>query len=209
MGALPPDRRARRSWPACRPASDRAGDGGRDRWRSPIAVSGFFRRPGDDEPWSLGSTTWTASSGNRPCSPSWLRSGTGRLPLHFSGRSGQDAVFATADPEPSWRWFAPARARRRAVATQDRVHVLEQEHSMPDRFTVLIADFLDETSIESAVLDDIARAHHGAGQGRGGVGRVLAPGRRDPALSRHLDPGRAQLRPRAALPVRGPCRGRL
>jgi phosphoglycerate dehydrogenase-like enzyme len=28
---------------------------------------------------------------------------------------------------------------------------------MPDRFTVLIADFLDETSIESAVLSDIAR----------------------------------------------------
>ena len=27
---------------------------------------------------------------------------------------------------------------------------------MPDRFTVLIADFLDETSIESAVLEDIA-----------------------------------------------------
>ena len=34
---------------------------------------------------------------------------------------------------------------------------------MSDRFTVLIADFLDETSIESAVLDDIARACHGAG----------------------------------------------
>ena len=28
---------------------------------------------------------------------------------------------------------------------------------MSDRFTVLIADFLDETSIESAILDDIAR----------------------------------------------------
>ena len=28
---------------------------------------------------------------------------------------------------------------------------------MSDRFTVLIADFLDETSIESLVLDDIAR----------------------------------------------------
>ena len=27
---------------------------------------------------------------------------------------------------------------------------------MPDRFTVLIADFLDETSIESGVLGDIA-----------------------------------------------------
>ena len=28
---------------------------------------------------------------------------------------------------------------------------------MSDRFTVLIADFLDETSIESAVLGDIAQ----------------------------------------------------
>ena len=28
---------------------------------------------------------------------------------------------------------------------------------MVDRFTVLIADFLDETSIESAILDDIAK----------------------------------------------------
>ena len=28
---------------------------------------------------------------------------------------------------------------------------------MAKRFTVLIADFLDETSIESAVLDDLAR----------------------------------------------------
>ena len=28
--------------------------------------------------------------------------------------------------------------------------------AMGDRFTVLIADFLDETSIESAILDDIA-----------------------------------------------------
>ena len=28
---------------------------------------------------------------------------------------------------------------------------------MSDRFTVLIADFLDETSIESAILGDIAR----------------------------------------------------
>jgi D-3-phosphoglycerate dehydrogenase len=32
-----------------------------------------------------------------------------------------------------------------------------QEPSMPERFTVLIADFLDETSIESAVLGDIAQ----------------------------------------------------
>jgi D-3-phosphoglycerate dehydrogenase len=32
-----------------------------------------------------------------------------------------------------------------------------QEFPMSDRFTVLIADFLDETSIESAILDDIAR----------------------------------------------------
>jgi C-terminal binding protein len=32
----------------------------------------------------------------------------------------------------------------------------EQEFSMSERFTVLIADFLDETSIESTVLNDIA-----------------------------------------------------
>ena len=40
--------------------------------------------------------------------------------------------------------------RRPAPATQ-------QECLMSDRFTVLIADFLDETSIESAILGDIAR----------------------------------------------------
>jgi D-3-phosphoglycerate dehydrogenase len=44
---------------------------------------------------------------------------------------------------------------------------------MSDRFTVLIADFLDETSIESAILDDIARI-------------VMARARDETELAEHL-----------------------
>ena len=80
---------------------------------------------------------------------------------------------------------------------------------MTDRFTVLIADFLDETSIESAILDDIARI-------------VMAQAKDETELADHLPEadaillfhdisilGEHEFRARAALPVRGPRRRRL
>ena len=45
---------------------------------------------------------------------------------------------------------------------------------MAKRFTVLIADFLDETSIESAVLDDLAELDHGPSD-RGSPARRYLP----------------------------------
>ena len=72
---------------------------------------------------------------------------------------------------------------------------------MPERFTVLIADFLDETSIESAVLGDIAELVMARATDESRARPVPARGRRDHALPRPLDPGRAELRPRAG------CRG--
>ena len=80
---------------------------------------------------------------------------------------------------------------------------------MPDRFTVLIADFLDETSIESAVLGDIAELVMARASDEAELGRYLPRGRRDHALPRPLDPGRAELRPGAAVPGRGPGGGRV
>ncbi len=79
---------------------------------------------------------------------------------------------------------------------------------MSDRFTVLIADFLDETSIESAVLDDIARI-------------VIANAKDETELANYLPEADAillfhaisilgeQSFSRTALPMRGPCRRRL
>ena len=79
---------------------------------------------------------------------------------------------------------------------------------MSDRFTVLIADFLDETSIESAILGDIAQI-------------IMARARDETELAEYLPQadaillfhdisivGEAELFARPALPVRGPGRGR-
>ena len=80
---------------------------------------------------------------------------------------------------------------------------------MPDRFTVLIADFLDETSIESAVLDDIADLVMARASDESELDRLPAARRCDHAVPRPLDPGRAELRPGAAMPRRRPRGGRL
>ncbi len=79
---------------------------------------------------------------------------------------------------------------------------------MSDRFTVLIADFLDETSIESAILDDIAQI-------------VMARANDETELAEYLPQANAIMLfhaistigewsfSRAPLPVRGSGRGRL
>ena len=80
----------------------------------------------------------------------------------------------------------------------------------PGRFTVVVADFLDETSVESPVLGEVAdlvlcRAH--AGKRSWPMHLPEA----DAIMLFHDIPhlGEASLRPRTAVQVRGPCRGRV
>ena len=79
----------------------------------------------------------------------------------------------------------------------------------PGRFTVVVADFLDETSVESPVLDDIATLVLCRAMREEELAESPARGRRDHALPRHPPPRRGQLRPRTAVQVRGPRRRRL
>ena len=101
------------------------------------------------------------------------------------------------------------RSRARSDA---RAHARCSEESYmpgPGRFTVVVADFLDETSIESPVLGEIADLVLCRAMRRGRAGRAPARGRRDHALPRHPPPRRGQLRPAPAVQVRGPGRRRL
>ena len=108
----------------------------------------------DVEPWSIAPRGRRAgrgpAAGPRPVPAgaqlarliAFHRDGRGSCILR-RGRSRRGPGLVRADPIPRYR-PAPAPAPR------------PKESSMPERFTVLIADFLDETSIESAVLGDIA-----------------------------------------------------
>ncbi len=79
------------------------------------------------------------------------------LPLRLSSRSAGGAVFAVADPAAVLAWLsASARQGRPGPDPLGRRRGWNQELLMSKRFTVLIADFLDETSIESAVLVGLA-----------------------------------------------------
>ncbi len=114
----------------------------------------FFPAACEDEPWSLGldEMEHVEQEGSALAELAVIRNWP--LPLHLRGRSGQDAVIATSNPEAVLAWFGHPMLRS---TTPRRSPAFEQEHSMSERFNVLIADFLDETSIESAVLGDIAR----------------------------------------------------
>ena len=75
---------------------------------------------------------------------------------------------------------------------------------MPDRFHVLIADFLDEISIESAVLGDIADLVMARASDESELTGYLPRANAIMAVPRPLHPGRAELRPGVAMSRRRP-----
>ena len=196
----------------CRPArrwspASRAGGSPDGRWRPGALVAD--QSPDLVLPRGLGRRDLVAdrendSSGSRPdarASPGWPHpelagavaflgpDGRARLLRRGRSRRGPGLVHARARTPDGDR-----------LATASR----PKEPSMPDRFKVLIADFLDETSIESAVLDDIADLVMARASDESELDRVLARGRCDHGLPRPLDPGRAELSRGAAMPRRRP-----
>ena len=152
------------AWMFHLPAGESPADSMPARWKS-----GGLWRPGalvltprriwfmpaawDAEPWSIAHDDVERVETKPPALARLLPVRNWPNLLCFTARAGDHASLAVADPDAILAWFAPPRS---PDAVPPGPRAAPKESSMPDRPTVLIADFLDETSIESAVLGDVA-----------------------------------------------------